>query len=106
MTSRWRRFEILLPLQFNDGREVPKQWLAEAVLEIVDHFDAISYDTQQVEGLWRNEGTVYRDTLGRLVIDVPDSEENRSWMRDFKERWERKTQQIDLRMISFPIEVE
>jgi hypothetical protein len=37
MSSRWRRFEVLLPLQFNDGRDVPADWLAEAVLEIVDH---------------------------------------------------------------------
>ena len=35
MSSKWRRFEVLLPLQFNDGREVPAEWLAEAVLEVV-----------------------------------------------------------------------
>lgn len=34
MSSRWRRFEVLLPLQFNDGRTVPADWLAKAVLEI------------------------------------------------------------------------
>jgi bisphosphoglycerate-independent phosphoglycerate mutase (AlkP superfamily) len=36
MSSRWRRFEVLLPLQFNDGRDVPPELLADAVLEIVD----------------------------------------------------------------------
>jgi hypothetical protein len=50
MNSRWRRFEVLLPLQFNDGRDVPGEWLAEAVLEIVDYFGAASYETQKVEG--------------------------------------------------------
>ena len=50
MSSKWRRFEVLLPLQFNDGREVPAEWLAEAVLEVVDHFGAASYVTQKVEG--------------------------------------------------------
>jgi hypothetical protein len=40
MSSKWRRFEVLLPLQFNDGREIPAEWLAEAVLEVVDHFGA------------------------------------------------------------------
>ena len=44
MSSKWRRFEVLLPLQFNDRREVPADWLAEAVLEIVDRFGAVSYD--------------------------------------------------------------
>jgi len=46
MSSKWRRFEVLLPLQFNDGRSVPAEWLAEAVLEVVDHFGAASYETQ------------------------------------------------------------
>lgn len=46
MSSKWRRFEILLPLQFNDGRDVPGEWLAEAVLEIVDYFGAASYETE------------------------------------------------------------
>jgi hypothetical protein len=40
---------VLLPLRFNDGRDVPGEWLAEAVLEIVDHFGAASYETQKVE---------------------------------------------------------
>lgn len=36
MSSKWRRFEVLLPLQFNDGRDVPPEWLTEAVLDVVD----------------------------------------------------------------------
>lgn len=50
MPTRWRRFEVLLPLQFNDGAEVPGEWLAEAVIEIVAQFGAASYETQKVEG--------------------------------------------------------
>jgi len=50
MNSKLRRFEILLPLQFNDGRDIPPEWLAEAVLEIVENFGAASYETQKVEG--------------------------------------------------------
>lgn len=50
MSSNLRRFEVLLPLQFNDGRDVPSEWLTEAVFEIVDHFGAASYETQKVEG--------------------------------------------------------
>ena len=56
MSNKWRRFEVLLPLQFNDGSDLPGQLLAEAVLEIVDHFGAVSYETQRVEGHWRHGG--------------------------------------------------
>ncbi len=44
MSSKWRRFEVLLPLQLNDGSDVPAELLAEAVLEIVHHFGAASYE--------------------------------------------------------------
>lgn len=53
MSNKWRRYEVLLPLSFNDGRAVPSEWLTEAVFEIVDHFGAASYETQKVEGHWR-----------------------------------------------------
>ena len=87
MSNKWRRFEVLLPLQFNDGSDVPGQLLAEAVLEIVDHFGAVSYETQRVEGHWRQGGVIIRDNLAKLVIDVPDSLGNRRWMKEYKARW-------------------
>jgi hypothetical protein len=106
MSSRWRRFEILLPLQFNDGRDVPSEWLAEAVLEIVDHFGAASYETQKVEGHWRASGILYRDNLVRIIVDLANSDDNRDWMRQFKARWKERLQQIDLWMVSSEIEIE
>lgn len=62
MSNKLRRFEILLPLQFNDGRDVPPEWLADAVLEIVEKFDAASYETQKVEGHWRHQGIFFTET--------------------------------------------
>jgi hypothetical protein len=106
MNSSLRRFEVLLPLRFNDGRDVPPEWIAEAVLEIVDRFGAASYETQKVEGHWRHEGVTYRDDLVRLVVDVPNSDENRGWMREFKERWKAKLEQIDLWVVSYLIDVD
>jgi hypothetical protein len=106
MSNRWRRFEVLLSLQFNDGRDVPAEWLAEAVLEIVDHFGAASYETQKVEGHWRHGGVLYRDDLVRVVVDVPDSAKNRQWMKQFKERWKARLEQIELWLVSYRIELE
>ncbi len=106
MSNRWRRFEVLLPLQFNNGRDVPSEWLAEAVLEIVDRFGASSYETQKLEGHWRYGGVLYRDNLVRLVVDVPDSTESRQWMKQFKGRWKIRLEQLELWMVSYRIEVE
>ena len=106
MSSSWRRFEVLLPLRFNDGREVSPEWLAEAVLEVVGRFGAASYETQKVEGHWRQGGITYRDDLVRVVVDVPDTPDNRSWMREFKVRWRTRLEQLELWVVSYQIEIE
>ena len=106
MSNKLRRFEILLPLQFNDGREIPSDWLAEAVLEIVEKFDAASYETQKVEGHWRHQGILYRDNLVKIVIDATDEEANREWMREYKACWKEKLEQLELWLVSYTIDVD
>ncbi len=106
MSNKWRRFEVLLPLRFNDGREVQPEWLAAAVLEVVDRFGAASYETQKVEGHWRHGGVIYRDDLVRLVVDVPDLAANRRWMKEFKQRWKNQLDQLELWLVSYRIEVD
>jgi hypothetical protein len=76
------------------------------VLEIVDHFGAASYETQKVEGHWRYGGVLYRDNLVRIVVDVPDSAKNRQWMKQFKERWKERLEQLELWLVSYRIEIE
>jgi hypothetical protein len=76
------------------------------VLEIVGRFGAASYETQRVEGHWHHAGVHYRDNLVRLVVDVPDNLKNRGWMKDFKQRWMRKLEQLDLWMVSYLITIE
>jgi hypothetical protein len=43
--KNWRRYEILLPLRFNDGKPVPKALLAQAVQELEDRFGAVSCES-------------------------------------------------------------
>jgi len=106
MNSNWRRFEALLPLRFNDGREVPGELLAAAVLEIVDHFGAATYETQKLEGHWRHSGVTYRDDLVRVVVDVPDTPDNRRWIKDFKKKWRKQLEQVELWVVSYQINIE
>jgi len=43
MKSKSRRYEVLLPVRFNDGIDVPEELLGEAVNEIVEQFNAASF---------------------------------------------------------------
>jgi hypothetical protein len=59
--SALRRYEILLPSQFNDGNAIPRERLAETLLELEAQFGAVSCETQVIQGIWRQEGEVYRE---------------------------------------------
>jgi hypothetical protein len=85
---------------------LPDEWLADAVLELVNHFGAASYETQKVEGHWRHGAVEYRDDLVRLFVDAPDSPDNRQWMREYKRRWKERLEQIDLWVVSYVIDIE
>lgn len=65
MSRVLRRFELLLPLRFNDGRAVPDEMLADTLLELESRFGAVSCETQTIRGLWQHEGQGFRDDLVR-----------------------------------------
>ena len=73
---------------------------------IVDHFGAASYETQKLEGHWRQGGVLYRDNLVKVILDAPDSPENRHWMKNYKDRWKLRLQQLELWLVSYPIDID
>jgi hypothetical protein len=83
--SLLRRYEILVPLLFNDGQPVPEKLLAETFAELRKKFGAASWETQTVHGLWEHEGAIYRDNLTRFFVDVPDLPEHRVFFTEYKE---------------------
>ena len=106
MKCKWRRYEVLLPARFNDGENVPDEWIAEALNELVEQFDAASFYAYAAQGFWKHGETLYRDELGLLVVDVPDTAANRKWMKAFKARWKQRLDQLEIWMVSYSIEIE
>jgi hypothetical protein len=105
MSRSLRRYEILLPLRFNDGRPVPDDLVAETLLELEQRFGSVSSETQMIRGLWRHEGESYRDDLSRVFVVVADEPDERQFFLEFKERLKARFQQIDIWMTTYPIEV-
>jgi hypothetical protein len=105
MSKSLRRYEILLPLRFNDGQPVPDDLVADSLLELEQKFGAVSSETQTIRGLWRHEGESYRDDLIRVFVDVADEAEHRKFFLEFKESLKARFQQIDIWMTTYPIEV-
>ena len=70
MPSKLRRYELLRPIKFNDGKDVPREWLAEAAKEVSNFFGAVSYETAEIQGQWRQAGITFHDTLVKIVADI------------------------------------
>ena len=104
MSKSLRRFEILLPLRFNDNQPVPDDLIAGLLLQLEHHFGAVSAETQTIHGRWTHEGLTYRDELVRVFVDT-DLPETRAFFLEFKEILKRELKQIDIWMTTYPIEV-
>ncbi|HWY86144.1 MAG TPA: hypothetical protein VNX28_05445 [Gemmataceae bacterium] len=105
MTSSFRRYEILLPLRFNDGSAVPDEFMGKVVLELRKQFGAVSSETNVIRGVWEYQDEVYRDDLVRVFLDVPDNEANRQFFTDYKTHLKERFGQIDIWMTTYPVEV-
>jgi hypothetical protein len=105
MDRIYRRYEILLPLKFNDGSAVPEELIAETVGDLKQHFGALSLETQRIEGLWPRHGEPHPDDLVRVFLDVPDTPENRQFFVEFKAMLKVRFQQDDIWVTTHKLEI-
>lgn len=100
-----RRYEILVPLLFNDGSPVPEALLAQTFAELRAKFGAASWETQLIQGSWEHQGISYRDNLTRFFVDVPDLPEHQKFFEDFKETLKQRFKQVDVWITSRVVDV-
>lgn len=96
---------MLLPLEFNDGSEVPRELVVETVSELRLRFGAVSVEPVPLEGQWEHAGLVYRDRLVRVFVDVADGDAHRAFFASYKETLKKRFQQIDIWMVSHPLDI-
>ena len=105
MSKTFRRFEILLPLRFNDGQSIPDDLIADTLLELRRRFGAVSCETQTIRGLWQHQEQIFRDDLVRVFVDVPDEPQVRAYFVGFKERIKARFKQLDIWVTTYAIDV-
>ncbi len=62
MSSGFRRYEVLLPLKFNDGAEVPDELISDTLTELRIRLGSVSSETQTIRGQWVHKGQTYVTT--------------------------------------------
>jgi hypothetical protein len=103
--SNSRRYEILLPLKFNDGQPVHWALIGEVLVELRGKFGAVSWETQIIHGVWQSQQAEFRDDLVRVFLDVEDLPANREFFIALKGRLKVRFQQLEIWMTTYPIEV-
>ena len=103
-----RRYEILLPAKYNDGREVMHvcmECFPQTLMKVSDQFGAFSYNPHSILGVWSADGTQYHDELFRLTVDVENTTENQQFIEQLKRELIQQFEQLEIYIVAYPIEV-
>jgi len=98
------RYEIVLPLNKNDGTTQPIELIHRTMDELVNTFGGVTRQAAS-EGIWKFENTTYRDSNNVLAVDVEDTEDTVSFMKILKEVLEQRFEQTAIYITRHPIEV-
>jgi len=100
------RYEILLPLKYNDGRDVEPEKLLSTKEELIRRFGGLTVDPYPAEGVWNRQGASGRDVLLRHVVEVEeDTAEVRMFFESFKRTLRARFAQLEIRIVAVPIRV-
>jgi hypothetical protein len=99
----FERYEILLPLKYNDGTEVEAEKFQETRRELVARFGALTMDPASVSGLWISGEREYQDELIRFVVDTESNPQTEEFFRDFKGRLKERFRQVEIWITASPI---
>ena len=101
----YRRYELLLPLRFNDGSAIPEALVDQTIDEIKERFGAISLESQSILGSWKTGSAEHHDENLRLFADVPDTPEHRQFFVELKEELKARFQQLDIWITTHSLDV-
>lgn len=99
----FERYEILLPLKYNDDTAVEPERFQETRRELVERFGALTMDAPPVSGLWVSGGHEYDDELIRFVVDTEATPDTDEFFRLFKERLKDRFRQVEIWITAYPI---
>ena len=101
----FRRYEIILPLRYNDGSPVEPEKFLRTHRELADRFGAVSFLPEALRGIWIHQGQEFAEDNVRLFVEVEDTPANAEFFRRWKEVGKERFRQIDLWIASYEIRI-
>ena len=105
MPSSFIRYEVLLPVKRNDGREVEEIKHRVCFNEAPEHFGGATLEPQMLLGRWFHRGKAFEEPMIRLVVEVDDAPESHAWFVTWKQTLIERFEQLDIRITWHQINV-
>jgi len=93
-----KKYEIYLPLKYNDGREIEAEKFKQIREELIQVFGALTVSSQSApyQGTWKYGGVDFIDDIIKIEIIAGADRKTERFFRRFKERLKRLLEQIDI----------
>jgi len=100
-----KRFEILLPLNYNDGRPIERTKFMVTNRELLEKFGGLTTDSVEISGTWKYGSAFLHDRLVRLTIDSQNPHEDVVFFREYKETLKSRFEQLDIWITAHDVEL-
>ena len=96
--------QILLPIHFCDGSNVPAEMFSQVRTELAERFGGVTaYSRSPATGLWkRTEAEVERDQV--IMVEVVADALDRDWWAQYREQLEQRFGQEEVHARALAIE--
>lgn len=98
------RYEILIPINYNDGRVVEQAKFKLVEEELLALFGGFQEEIE-IRGQWVSGGKVYQDILVRYTVDGPDTLDVLIGVKTLKAVWKLRFVQEEIYITSYKVNV-
>jgi len=93
-----KKYEIYLPLKYNDGSEIEAEKIKQIREDLIAVFGALTVSSQSApyQGSWKYGGVDFIDDIIKIEIIAGSDRKTERFFKEFKERLKRLLKQIDI----------
>lgn len=99
------RYEILLPLLYNDGTKIEKEKFLETNEDLLSGFGATTTNSTKIVRKWIYQNQLFEDKLIRITVDVPAEEGHEVFFKQYKKILKKIFRQIDIWITSYQVNI-
>lgn len=93
-----KRYEIYLPLKYNDGKEIEAEKFKQIREELIAMFGALTVSSlfAPFQGRWKYGGVEFIDDIFKIEIITSDDRLAEKFFKNYKEHLKHFLEQIDI----------